>query len=90
MAQLSISGGALISMPRATRPSSRRSTTRDQSAHTQFAESGLGGDRCRGGGTRDRATRVEQVRVGSERARQGHLISPGGVRNVWRRHDLEP
>ena len=58
MVRLSISGSALISMPRATRPSSRRSTTRDQSAHTQFAESGLGGDRCRGGGTRDRATRT--------------------------------
>jgi len=28
--------------------------TRDQSAHTQFAESGLGGDRRRGGGTRER------------------------------------
>ena len=28
--------------------------TRDQSAHTQFVESGLGGDRRRGGGTRER------------------------------------
>jgi hypothetical protein len=30
-----------------------------------------------------------QVRVASELAEQGHLISPGGVRNVWLRPDLE-
>jgi hypothetical protein len=29
-----------------------------------------------------------QVRVASELAKQGHLISPGGVRNVWLRPDL--
>ncbi|HEX2444787.1 MAG TPA: helix-turn-helix domain-containing protein, partial [Vicinamibacterales bacterium] len=30
-----------------------------------------------------------QERVASELAKQGHLISPGGVRNVWLRPDLE-